>query len=88
MGAVDYILEPDRGAILRDLLPRYLEVQVFNAMIQSLTSEFASRRISMKNATDAAGEMKETLTLTYNRARQESITTELLDIVGGAEALR
>ncbi len=86
--AVDYILEPGPGEILSSLLPRFLEVQVFHAMAESLTSEYASRRVSMKNATDAAGDMQASLVRTYNRARQESITKELLDIVGGAEALR
>ncbi len=85
---VDYILEPGPREILAALLPRFLEVQVFHAMAESLTSEYASRRVSMKNATDAAGDMRDALVRTYNRARQESITKELLDIVGGAEALR
>ena len=85
---LDYILEPGRDEILSRLIPSYVEVEVFNAMIQSLTSEYASRRVSMKNATDAAEDMKASLVRTYNRARQESITKELLDIVGGAEALR
>jgi len=85
---VDYILEPGPREILASLLPRFLEVQVFHAMAESLTSEYASRRVSMKNATDAAGDMRDALVRTYNRARQESITKELLDIVGGAEALR
>ncbi len=84
----DYILEPGPREILSALLPRFLEVQVFHALAESLTSEYASRRVSMKNATDAAGDMRAALIRTYNRARQESITKELLDIVGGAEALR
>ena len=61
---------------------------MYNALIEALTSEYASRRVSMKNATDAAGEMQDELKGIYNRKRQEGITKELLDIVGGVEALR
>jgi F-type H+-transporting ATPase subunit gamma len=69
------------------LLPRYLETVVFDAMLQSLTSEHASRRMAMKGATDAAVRMNKGLKKVYNRARQENITKELLDIVGGASAV-
>jgi F-type H+-transporting ATPase subunit gamma len=69
-------------------VPRYLETRVYNALIEAITSEYASRRVSMKNATDAAKDMQGALKLVYNRRRQETITKELLDIVGGAEALR
>jgi F-type H+-transporting ATPase subunit gamma len=61
---------------------------MFNMLLESLTSEYASRRVSMKNATDAAKSLGATLRKIYNRKRQENITKELLDIVGGAEALR
>lgn len=84
----DVILEPDAATIFDNLVPRYLEIRIYNAMLESLTSEFASRRFSMKSATDAAGEMQQVLRGVYNRKRQETITKELLDIVGGAEALR
>jgi F-type H+-transporting ATPase subunit gamma len=86
--AGDVILEPDADTIFDRLVPRYLETRVYNALIEALTSEYASRRVSMKNATDAAKEMQSALKLVYNRKRQESITKELLDIVGGVEALR
>lgn len=86
--AQDYILEPSPDAIFDSLVPKYLETRIFNALIESLASEFAMRRISMKNATDAANDMKKELQKLYNRARQERITKELLEIVGGAEALR
>jgi F-type H+-transporting ATPase subunit gamma len=86
--ASDVILEPDAAAIFDGLAPRYLETRVYNALLEALTSEYASRRMSMKNATDAAGEMGAVLKSQYNRQRQETITKELLDIVGGAEALR
>ena len=70
------------------LVPRYVETTVYNALLESLTSEFASRRFSMKNATDAANDMQGALKKLYNRQRQSSITMELLDIVGGVEALK
>jgi F-type H+-transporting ATPase subunit gamma len=84
----DLILEPDAASIFDALVPRYLETRIFNALLESLTSEFASRRVSMKNATDAAKSMGGALRKLYNRKRQENITKELLDIVGGAEAVR
>ena len=84
----DLILVPDAASIFDALVPRYLETRIFNALLESLTSEFASRRVSMKNATDAARSMGDALRKVYNRKRQETITKELLDIVGGAEALR
>jgi len=84
----DMILEPDAGTIFEHLVPRYLETRIFNALLESLTSEYASRRFSMKNATDAATDMQKDLQGQYNRLRQELITKELLDIVGGAEAVK
>ena len=84
----DLILEPDAETIFESLIPRYLEVRVYNALLEALTSEYASRRMSMKNATDAATDMIKMLKGQYNRLRQENITKDLLDIVGGAEALR
>lgn len=83
----DYLLEPDADAIFDRLIPKYLETVVFDAMMQSLTSEHASRRMAMKGATDAAGRMGKTLRKVYNRARQEKITKELMDIVGGTAAV-
>ena len=85
---VDVILEPDAETIFDRLVPRYLETRIYNALLESLTSEYASRRVSMKNATDAARDMGKVLKGIYNRKRQENITKELLDIVGGVEALR
>jgi F-type H+-transporting ATPase subunit gamma len=86
--AGNIILEPDAPTIFERLIPRYLETRVFNALLESLTSEYASRRVSMKNATDAAKTMGNVLKKIYNRKRQENITKELLDIVGGAEAVK
>lgn len=83
----DFLLEPDANTVFNRLLPRYLETVVFDAMLQALASEHASRRMAMKSATDAAVRMNKGLKKVYNRARQENITKELLDIVGGASAV-
>jgi F-type H+-transporting ATPase subunit gamma len=84
----DIILEPDAEQIFDQLLPRYLETRIFNVLLEALASEYASRRFAMKNATDAATDMQKALQGVYNRKRQETITKELLDIVGGAEAVQ
>jgi len=84
---LDFLIEPDADTVFNALMPRYLETVVFDAMLQSLTSEHASRRMAMKGATDAANRMQKDLKKIYNRARQESITKELLDIIGGASAV-
>lgn len=84
---LDFLIEPDATTVFNALMPRYLETVVFDAMLQALTSEHASRRMAMKGATDAAGRMQKDLKKIYNRARQESITKELLDIIGGASAV-
>ncbi|HVS17926.1 MAG TPA: ATP synthase F1 subunit gamma [Planctomycetota bacterium] len=86
--AAEAILEPSPEVLLDKLLPRYLETRIYNALLESVTSEYAIRRMSMKNATDAATDMQAALKGIYNRKRQEGITKDLLDIVGGAEALR
>jgi len=84
---VDYIYEPGPAAVLGELLPRFVEMQVYHAILESIASEQSARMVAMRNATDNANELIEELTLMYNKARQESITKELLDITGGAEAL-
>jgi F-type H+-transporting ATPase subunit gamma len=84
---IDYLLEPTAEMLFDRLLPRYLETVVYDAMLSSLASEYASRRMAMKGATDAASRMGKELKRVYNRARQESITKELLDIIGGASAV-
>ncbi len=84
---VDYIYEPSREAVLAELLPRYIERQVYGAILEAGASEQSARMVAMRNATDNATELMQDLTLVYNKARQESITSELLDIVGGVEAL-
>lgn len=85
---VEYIFEPSPEAVLAELLPRYVEMQVYHTVLELKASEQSARMVAMRNATDAANEMIEELTLIYNKARQEQITRELLDIVGGAAALQ
>ena len=85
--AVDYLYEPSRDSILGDLLPRHVRMQVYRALMESLAGEYGARMTAMEAATRNAKEMIEILTIQYNKARQEKITKELLDIVGGAEAL-
>ena len=86
-GAPDFIFEPSPQALLETLLPRYVEMQVYEAILEAAASEQSARMVAMRAATDAANEMIADLTLTYNKARQELITGELLDIVGGTAAL-
>ena len=83
-----YIYEPDAQGVLDALLPRYVEARVFTAMLEAAASEHASRRRAMKAATDNATELIEDLTREYNQARQAQITQEIMEIVGGAEALQ
>jgi F-type H+-transporting ATPase subunit gamma len=84
----EYLYEPSRQAVIDDLLPRYLEVRVFQAILESLASEHGARMTAMESATRNATEMIDRLTLEMNRARQAAITKELMEIVGGAEALK
>ncbi len=82
-----YEYEPSEEDILEELLPRNLSVQIFRAMLESFASEQGARMAAMDNATRNAGDMIDNLTLTYNRARQAAITSELIEIISGAEAL-
>ncbi len=84
---VDYIYEPDSHAVLNGLLPRFVEMQIYHAILESIASEQSARMVAMRNATENGMELVDDLTLMYNKARQESITKELLDIVGGVAAL-
>jgi len=84
---VDYIYEPSPEVVLGGLLPRFVEMQIYHAILESIASEQSARMVAMRNATDNANELIGELTLMYNKARQEAITKELLDITGGAEAL-
>lgn len=83
----DYLFEPSPSVVLERLLPRFVEMQIYEAVLESAASEQSARMVAMKNATDNALEIERELTLTYNKVRQEQITKELLDIVGGAAAL-
>lgn len=83
----DYIYEPSAEALLDGLLTRYVETQVFQAIVENIASEQAARMIAMKNATENAGDLIEELGLIYNKARQASITQELSEIVSGAAAV-
>lgn len=85
--AADYIFEPDPHTILGEVLRGLTEVQVLQSLYEAIASEQSARMVAMRNATDAANDLIGELTLSYNKARQEAITKELLDIVGGASAL-
>ena len=84
---VGYIYEPDSLAVLGSLLPRYVEMEIFHALLESNASEQSSRMVAMRNATDNANELMNDMTLVMNRIRQDSITNELLDLIGGQIAL-
>ncbi|PHQ80357.1 MAG: ATP synthase F1 subunit gamma [Thalassobium sp.] len=84
---VDYIFSPEKESIVNDLIPKSLKVQLYKALLDSHASEHGARMTAMHKATDNAGDLKKELTLHYNKARQASITAEILEIVGGAEAL-
>jgi F-type H+-transporting ATPase subunit gamma len=84
---VDYIYEPGPEAVLSGLLPRFVEMQIYHSILESIASEQSARMVAMRNATDSAQELIGDLTLLYNKARQEAITKELLDITGGVAAL-
>ncbi|MFN2587677.1 MAG: F0F1 ATP synthase subunit gamma [Actinomycetota bacterium] len=86
--SANYVFEPDPADILGYLLPRYVEGSVYQGMLEAAASEHAARRRAMKAATDNADELIEGLTRVYNQARQAEITTEIMEVVGGAEALR
>ncbi|MDE2745498.1 MAG: ATP synthase F1 subunit gamma [Chloroflexota bacterium] len=87
-GETQYIFEPSPQEVLADLLPRYVDLLVYQAVLEAAASEQSARMVAMRNATDAANDMISDLTLVYNKARQEQITSELLDITGGVEALK
>ncbi len=87
-GAADYEYEPSAGAILDEIVPRFTMLQLYQAILESQASEHSAQMVAMRNATDNAAGLVEDLTLVYNKARQSGITSEILDIVGGAEALQ
>jgi F-type H+-transporting ATPase subunit gamma len=83
---VEFQYEPGPAGVLGGLLPRFVEVQVYHAILESIASEQSARMVAMKNATDNANDLVEQLNLRYNKARQELITTEILEVIGGVEA--
>jgi len=85
--ADDYLYEPDPATLFADLLPHYVEALVYHAILESAAAEHAARMTAMENATKNAGELIDSLTLTMSRVRQASITTEIIEVVSGAEAL-
>jgi F-type H+-transporting ATPase subunit gamma len=87
-GKADYEYEPDPQAILDEIVPRFTELQLYQALLESQASEHSARMVAMRNASDNSAQLMSDLTLVYNKARQASITAEILDIVGGAEALQ
>ena len=87
-GTAEPIFEPSAGEIMNELLPRYIEAQIYKGLVESSASEHGARMVSMKNATDNAEEMIKTLTLSYNKARQASITKEIIEVTTASEALK
>lgn len=84
----DYIMEPDRATIVEEIIPKSLKIQLYKALLDSFAAEHGARMTAMHKATDNADSLLKDLKLTYNKARQASITNEILEIVGGAEALK
>lgn len=84
----EHICEPSPDELLEELLPRNVYVQIYSALLETSTSEHAARMMAMENATNACDDIVDNLTLVYNKARQAAITADLMDIVGGAEALK
>ena len=82
-----YSYEPSESELIARIVPRFTALQVFQAVLESLASEHAARMVAMRNATDNANELVDALRLQYNKARQQAITSDMLDIAGGAEAL-
>jgi F-type H+-transporting ATPase subunit gamma len=85
--ATEYIYEPDPRSILDEVLPRFTELQIYQAILESIASEHSARMVAMRNASDNASALVGDLTLEFNKARQRAITLEIMDIAGGAEAL-
>lgn len=87
-GKVDFIFEPDAAAVLQGLLPRYVEVEIFQAILENIASEQSSKMVAMRAASDKGKELVGDLTLSYNKLRQSNITTEILEIASAANAMR
>ena len=87
-GKIDFIFEPNAATVLRKLLPRYVEVEIYQAILENIASEQSSRMVAMRNASDKGKELVGDLTLSYNKLRQSNITTEILEIASAANAMR
>jgi F-type H+-transporting ATPase subunit gamma len=87
MSTAEYIYEPDPETLLNTILPRFTELQLYQAFLEARASEESARMVAMRNATENANELIDDLSLVYNKARQDAITKEMLDIAGGAEAM-
>lgn len=87
-GAPQYIFEPDAQSIFEELLPRYVETQIYQPLLETVASFYSAQMLAMKNATDAANDLLSDLMLTYNKVRQTAITTQILEVVSGANALQ
>jgi len=87
LATTEYLYEPGPGQLLDEVIPRFTELQIYQALLEALASEHSARMVAMRNATENAKELIDDLTLTYNKVRQDAITKEMLDIAGGAEAL-
>lgn len=85
--SVDYTYEPSQEEVLAELLPRFVEVQIYQAVLESIASEHSARMVAMRSATDNAKELVRDLTLSYNKARQSNITNEVAEISSGAAAM-
>jgi F-type H+-transporting ATPase subunit gamma len=85
--ASEFIFEPNPTDVLNQLLPRFVESEIYHAILEAIASEQSARMVAMRNATESANDLLQSLTLAYYKARQEAITSELLDIVGGASAI-
>jgi F-type H+-transporting ATPase subunit gamma len=85
--ATEYIYEPNEQELFKALLPRYVDVQIYQALLEAIASQYSAQMVSMKNATDNANDLVQDLTLTYNKVRQAAITTQILEVVAGSEAL-
>ena len=83
----EYIYEPNEQELFKALLPRYVDVQIYQALLEAIASQYSAQMVAMKNATDNANDLVQDLTLTYNKVRQAAITTQILEVVAGAEAL-
>jgi F-type H+-transporting ATPase subunit gamma len=86
-GAPQYIFEPDAETIFAELLPRYVETLIYQPLLETVASFYSAQMVAMRNATDNANDLLDDLTLTYNKARQGAITTQILEIVAGSGAL-